>query len=122
MPDRRRSLGQFGERVAAVHLEAKGYRILQRNFRSREGEIDLIAEKDGWLVFVEVRTRRGEATGGAAESVTARKQAHLLAAIDAYLEAHEGLPALQRIDVITLTLAPNGRLLALEHIENAVTK
>ena len=53
----RRDLGDFGERLAAAHLEAKGYRIRERNFRTREGEIDIIAERGGTLVFVEVRNR-----------------------------------------------------------------
>lgn len=120
MTGRRQRLGAFGERVAAAHLEARGYAIRQRNFRSREGEIDIVAEKDGCLVFVEVRTRRGEAMGSAAESVTPAKQQRLRAAVQAYAQAHEGLPADQRIDVITVTLAPDGRLVNLEHIENAV--
>ncbi|MDP2673937.1 MAG: YraN family protein [Dehalococcoidia bacterium] len=116
----RRDLGDFGERVAAAHLEAKGYRIRERNFRTREGEIDIIAERDGTLVFVEVRTRRGGSRGTAAESVTARKVAHLLAAAQAYAQANPGCPADQRIDVIALTLAADGRVVALEQIEGAV--
>ncbi|HEY4685902.1 MAG TPA: YraN family protein, partial [Dehalococcoidia bacterium] len=56
---RRRRFGDFGERVAASHLEAKGYRILERNWSVREGEIDLIASRGDDLIFVEVRSRRG---------------------------------------------------------------
>ncbi|MGB6837955.1 MAG: YraN family protein, partial [Dehalococcoidia bacterium] len=70
MNQARRRLGDFGERVAAAHLEAKGYRILARNYRCREGEIDLVAQQGDVLVFVEVRARRGEGAGTAAESVT----------------------------------------------------
>ena len=120
MSRRRLDLGEFGERVAAAHLEAKGYRIRERNFRSREGEIDIIAEHGGVLVFVEVRTRRGASRGTAAESVTARKAAHLVAAAQAYAQARADCPAEQRIDVIAVELAPDGRLLSLEHIEGAV--
>ncbi len=116
----RRDLGDFGERVAAAHLEAKGYRILERNFRTREGEVDIIAERGGTLVFAEVRTRRGEALGSAAESVTASKAARILAAAQAYVQGAEGCPADQRIDVIALSLAQDGRGLALEPIEGAV--
>ena len=73
MSDGRRRLGAFGERLAAAHLEAKGYRIRARNYRCREGEIDIVAQDGDTLVFVEVRTRRGDALGGPAESVTATK-------------------------------------------------
>ncbi len=120
MTDPRHDLGAFGERVAAAHLEAKGYRIRQRNFRTREGEIDIIAEHGATLAFVEVRTRRGYAAGSPAESITAAKSAHILAAAQGYVQAHEGCPPDQRIDVIAVSLAPDGRVLALEHIEGAV--
>ena len=117
----RRDLGDFGERVAAAHLESKGYRILERNFRVREGEIDIVAERGGTIAFVEVRTRRGRAMGTAAESITATKAAHLLAAAQAYAQEHGAGEADQRLDVIALTLAPDGRVLSLEHIEGAVS-
>jgi putative endonuclease len=116
----RRDLGDFGERVAAAHLEAKGYRIRERNFRVREGEVDIIAERDGTLVFVEVRTRRGESMGSAAESVTAAKASRIVATAQAYVQAREDCPRDQRIDVIALALANDGRVLSLEHIESAV--
>jgi putative endonuclease len=116
----RRDLGAFGERVAAAHLEAKGYRIRERNFRTREGEVDIIAEHGSTLVFVEVRTRRGDALGSPAESVTAAKATHILTAAQAYVQTHEGSPADQRIDVIAVSLAADGRLVSLEHIEGAV--
>ena len=64
----RRDLGAFGERLAAAQLEAKGYRIRERNFRTREGEVDIIAEHGSTLVFVEVRTRRGDATRASHET------------------------------------------------------
>ena len=120
MSRRRLDLGDFGERVAAAHLEAKGYHIRERNFRVAEGEIDIIAECGGTLVFVEVRTRRGGSHGTAAESVTARKAAHLVAAAQAYGQARADCPAEQRIDVIAVEMAPDGRLLSLEQIEGAV--
>jgi putative endonuclease len=116
----RRDLGTFGERVAAAHLEAKGYRIRDRNFRTREGEIDIIAQDGCTVVFVEVRTRRGDALGSAAESVTASKAAHIVTAAQAYVQARDDCPADQRIDVIAVSLAPDGRVLAVEHIEGAV--
>ena len=112
-------LGQFGERVAVAHLESKGYDILARNFRCRDGEIDIVAQSDGCLVFVEVRTRRGDAMGRAAESLTPLKGTRISAAADAYCDAHPQSAEERRIDVIAVDLTPRGRLLRLEHIENA---
>jgi putative endonuclease len=116
----RRDLGAFGERVAVAHLEAKGYRVRARNFRCREGEIDIVAEDGDCLVFVEVRTRRGDALGSPAESVTAAKERRLLTVARAYLQQHNDIPANQRIDVIAVELTPRGRLLAVQHIEGAI--
>ena len=115
----RRDLGAFGERVAAAHLEAKGYRIRARNFRCREGEIDIVAEDGDCLVFVEVRTRRGDAFGTPAESVTVAKERRLLTVAKAYLQEHPDVPANQRIDVVGVELS-RGRLLAVQHIEGAI--
>ena len=112
-------LGRFGERLAAAHLESRGYRIRERNFRCRQGEIDIIAEDGGCLAFVEVRTRRGRAMGSAAESLTPGKGARIREAAEAYCLERADVPEERRIDVIAIDLAPDGRLLRLEHIENA---
>jgi putative endonuclease len=120
--DGRRRLGAFGERLATAHLEAKGYRIRARNYRCREGEIDIVAQDGETLVFVEVRTRRGDALGGPAESITATKEARLVTAATAYVQALEEPPADQRIDVIAIQLSPGGRLVAIDHIEGAVSQ
>lgn len=120
MPERRKKLGDFGERLAEQHLLAKGYRIREKNFRVREGEIDIIAELGDTLVFVEVRTKRGDRMGRAVESITQRKQERLLALAEAYGQARDDLPEGRRIDVIALDLADDGKLLSLEHFENAV--
>ena len=121
MTARHRALGEEGERLAAELLESKGYRVLQRNFRTREGEIDLVARApDGALVFVEVRTRQGAAWRyAAAESVGPRKQKRLAELAAQYLaEGDADEPA--RIDVVAVALASDGALVGLEHIENAV--
>ena len=65
--------------MAGAHLERLGYQIRERNHQSRYGEIDLVAERDTWLVFVEVRTRRGVSFGDPIETLTPRKQARLRA-------------------------------------------
>lgn len=118
--DPRRRLGEFGERLAAQHLEAKGYRIIERNYRQRGGEIDIIAQAGDVLAFVEVKCRRGKAMGTAIEALSRAKQRRLLALAEAYGQAREGLPEQRRIDLIAVDLAPDGRLLSVEHIEGAV--
>ena len=77
--------GARAEDLCADLLRASGLRILERNWRCRHGEIDLIAEERGTLVFAEVRMRSGNAYGGAAESVTQAKRARLIAAARLYL-------------------------------------
>lgn len=113
-------LGDLGERLAVQHLLAKGYRIRERNFRVREGEIDIIAEYGDLLAFVEVRCRRGDAMGTAGESLTPAKQRRLLGLAEAYGQARDGLPAQRRIDVIAIDFGQGGRLLSLDHIEGAI--
>jgi putative endonuclease len=117
---RSRRLGNFGERVAASHLESKGYSILERNWSTREGEIDLIAQRGDDLVFVEVRSRRGRSMGLPEESITGRKATHVRAAAAAYLQEHPEAPPNPRIDVVVLELDAKGRVLRVEQLENAI--
>ena len=77
--------GASGEALAARLLERHGLTIVARNFRTRRGEIDLVARDGATLVFVEVRLRRDRAFGGAAESITAAKRSRLVAAAQYYL-------------------------------------
>ena len=65
-----RSLGQQGEQIAVQYLKAHGYKILERNYRCRVGEVDIIAEDQGDLVFVEVKARSSKVFGNPAEAVT----------------------------------------------------
>ncbi len=97
--------GQRAEELCADLLRRAGLRILARNWRCRLGEIDLVAEEAGTLVFAEVRLRRDARYGGAAESVTAAKRARLVAAARLYLAGRGGAPC--RFDVLLLDgLAP----------------
>jgi putative endonuclease len=121
LPSERQSLGDFGERTAAAHLEAKGYRIIDRKFRVRDAEIDLVARDRDALVFVEVRTRRGAYPGMAALSITRKKAAKLLVAAEWYIERHPDAANLPlRIDVVAIELAADGLLQNVIHIEDAV--
>ena len=117
---RRRRFGDFGERVAASHLEAKGYAILERNWSTREGEIDLIASRGPNLIFVEVRSKRGGAYGTPEESITGRKAAHVRAAALTYIQEHPEAPPNYRIDAVVIELDAKGRVLRVEQIENAI--
>lgn len=102
---------QFGDRIetaAADFLERRGFRITDRNWSVREGEIDIVAQTDDLCVFVEVRARRSAARGEAIESIGPRKVARLLAAVGAYEAAHPDLPDQRRIDVITVDPGPAG--------------
>jgi putative endonuclease len=114
-------MGGFGERTSRAHLEAKGLRIIDRNFRTRECEIDLIAIDRDQAVFVEVRTRRGAYDGMAALSVTRGKQRQLVHAVQHYVEAHPDVGEMPlRIDVVAIELDDTGKLRTVTHIEDAV--
>ena len=114
-----KALGDFGEEQAARCLRRKGYRIVERNFRCRQGEIDIIAEKGGYIVFVEVKERRDARFAAAREFVTAAKQRRILTAAQLYL-AQSGSERQPRFDVIEV-YAPQGAAgkVRIEHIENA---
>ena len=114
-----RELGSFGEERAARYLRRKGYRIVERNFRCRQGEIDLIARRGKYLVFVEVKLRKDDRFGAAREFVTPAKQARILAAAGLYLAGAEEQWQ-PRFDVIEI-YAPEGERgpIRIEHIENA---
>lgn len=114
-----RSLGQFGEEQAARYLRRRFYHIVERNFRCRFGEIDLIVRRGGILAFVEVKLRRDASHGEAREFVTARKQERLRAAAELWLSQHE-TPLQPRFDVVEV-YAPRGEdgPVQIRHIENA---
>jgi putative endonuclease len=119
--DARVRLGRRGENLAAVRLAELGYAIVGRNYRCPYGELDLIARHGDVWVFVEVRTRRGSRFGTPEESITPRKQAHLIAAAQHYLQAHALAEVPWRIDAVAIALAPGGRLDRIDVIENAVS-
>ena len=105
--------------MAAVHLEAKGYEILDRNWRCSRGEIDLIARAGQELVFVEVKTRRGRDLGTPEEGLTPHKARKLLEVAQIYLSDND-LEEDWRVDLVAVELDQGGKLLRCEHIPNAV--
>jgi putative endonuclease len=106
MPTAAQVLGARAEQLALEYLQARGLTILERNYRRRLGEIDLVALDNGVLVIAEVRTRSSEAFGGAAASVDGRKQRRIIRAAAQLLQRHRDYAALPvRFDVLIVTAA-----------------
>jgi putative endonuclease len=126
MSDSRRSLGAVGERLAAEHLRRAGYRIVERNFRTRYGELDIVAAGDRCLVFCEVKTRvRGRDGGpGPFDAIGPNKRNRVRAMAAQWLaerrrELDEPPQPHLRFDAIGVCMSATGRLLALDHLEDA---
>ena len=98
----KQNAGKLGEELAADTLQSLGYAILARRHRTRYGEIDIIAQDQGTLVFVEVKARGSDRFGTAAESVTASKQRRILAMALDYLSWVNHLDAPCRFDVVAI--------------------
>lgn len=115
---RRAIVGTIGEQAACTALEADGYRILDRNFRVRGGELDIVAAKDGTLVFCEVKTRTSAMYGLPEEAVTASKRRRIRRLALEYLQ-RTGARAVQlRFDVISVRVS-DGRVEDLRHLVGA---
>jgi putative endonuclease len=120
MSDRRRQLGDLGERLARDHLIERGFKVLDTNYRCPIGEIDIVAEDGDDLVFVEVRTRRGRELGTPEESITKAKKERLISLAQTYLQ-EKGVEQRQyRIDLVAVAFSKQGALERVELIENAV--
>jgi putative endonuclease len=128
----KQTTGQRGERTAALFLEEKGYTIIARNVQTPHGEIDLIAEKQFekrsdscdsniLIVFVEVKTRTTNTYGPPEVSITPRKQAHLLASIQYYMQQNLRFDVDWRLDVIAIEKYPQAKKATIVHFENAIT-
>ncbi|MBW8011052.1 MAG: YraN family protein [Chloroflexi bacterium] len=121
MSSKRQLLGRWGEELAVKFLTQKGYEIIEQNMRNEYGEIDLISKHGDVLVFVEVKTRATKSFGFPEESVTAAKQAHLIDAAQAYLQANTELDTDWRIDVIAIQRGTGKQAPKITHFENAVS-
>lgn len=112
-------VGRRGEELAARHLERLGMRVVARNVRLPGGEIDLIAQEGDELVFVEVKTRIGDAETAPDIAVTAAKLARLERLAEAYVE-RTGTPSVDwRVDVVAVVLGRNGRIVQIDHLPGA---
>jgi putative endonuclease len=117
----RKNFGDSAERVAAMHLEKNGYRIVARNVRTRYGEIDIVAEDADGVAFVEVKARRTRAHGAPEEALTPRKQLKLVQLADSFIAENEIFAdKAWRIDLVAMELDAAGNMVRLELIKNAV--
>ena len=111
-------IGAKGEGLAVEFLKAKKYSILGRNYKTKFGEIDIIASIHNILVFVEVKTRIGNTFGTPEEAVTPRKIREVVMTAEYYYLLHPDLPKSFRIDCVAIELYPDRALKELRHIEN----
>lgn len=112
-------LGRRGEMLAARILEARGWRILARNYRAGRREIDVVARRDTLLAFVEVKTRGGAGFGSPQAAVTRLKRREIEAVAVDFLARHVRDDVEVRFDVVAIRTGPSGRVVMVEHIEDA---
>ena len=118
---KKQDLGKLGEKVAAAALKKNGYRIVDKNYRCRRGEIDIIAIQKNCLVFVEVRSKTGTDFGLPEESVSIAKKHTLMATALDYRSTHEHLPPDWRIDFVAIDFdAEKKKATRIEIVENAL--
>ena len=113
--------GRFGEDEAARYLCQKGYSIVERNFRTRLGEIDIIASNNYYIVFAEVKTRLKGSMLLPREAVDKRKQRRIILATQMYLMCHDIGELQPRFDVVEVTTQSNLKIESINYIENAFT-
>lgn len=119
----RQNIGRLGERMAAAALRERGYRIVEHNFRCRQGEIDLVAEDAQDLVFVEVKTRRGNSFGQPEEAVNAAKRRKLVEVASCYLDSRAVDPdRAWRIDVVAVQFSQDGTFEEIRVYQHAVSE
>ncbi len=98
----KRAVGSRYEQMAGEYLESLGYQIIEYNFHSRNGEIDIIAKHQGYLVFVEVKYRENDMAGDPAEAVSVAKQKHISKCAAYYLKTHGLYEVAVRFDVVSV--------------------
>lgn len=115
-----KDLGDFGEAAAARYLEENGMEVTGRNFRTRGGEIDIVAEDNGTLVFVEVKTRSSEKFGYPSEAVDFNKIEHMKAAAEHYFRQHptDGEIRFDVVEVEAVMVGGVPRLFKINHIKD----
>lgn len=120
-PNRKDALGKIGERHARLTLEAKGYIFVMANWHCAAGELDLVMLDRDELVFVEVKTRRGERAGRASEAVSPAKARKTLAAAEWFVSEHpEYDDRIWRCDLVAITVHPATGIANASHFINAI--
>ena len=112
-------LGEHGEKLAERHLVELGMAVVERRYRTRQGEIDLVCRDGDTLVFVEVKTRRTERAGAPFESITLIKQRRLTRLALAYLKHHDLLDCPARFDVVSIVLEDGLSQPRIDHYRDA---
>ena len=111
------ALGELGERIAERWLRARGWRVVQRRFRTGHRDIDLVVEQDGVVAFVEVKARRGEQFGGPVGAVDWRKRRELGRSARVWIDRHGRAREAYRFDIVGVLVA--GERVRVHHVENA---
>jgi putative endonuclease len=119
MANSKTALGKIGEDAAVKYLVRSGYKVIQRNFRCKMGELDIIAKHCNYTVFVEVRTIAGNFTKTPQESITVKKQQKVKQLAMLYQSIHDMWEVPVRFDVIAVTMNNDGSIKKIEHIPNA---
>ncbi len=119
--NRKQKTGKNGEDKACSFLKRRGLEILERNYRARSGEIDIVAMDGEELVFAEVKTRTGQQFGTPAEAVTSLKQKHLIDTARYYIHQKQLYHTAVRFDVIEVSIRKTGMFhkVTINHIKNA---
>lgn len=112
----KRTIGNRGEQLAAEYLVSKGFEVVARNYRHKHAEIDLIVQRDNWLIFVEVKTRSSADFGEPEDFVDAKKVNKMFEAADEYIYSTNWLGHV-RLDIVSVKL---GAQVQIEHFEDAI--
>ena len=112
--------GRLGETIAAKYLRSRGFSVMEKNFRTPFGEIDIIARRDGCVSFVEVKTRGSDAFGPPLSSITEVKKRHIIKNCLYYMKLRNLCESPCRIDAIGIKLDAAGRIETLQYVRNAI--
>lgn len=114
----KQTVGKLGEDIASKYLIKLGWKIINRNYQKRYGEIDIIARDKNTLVFVEVKTRKGDGFGPIEESIPPWKIRILKKSVNFYLHLQPSYPSLMRVDFVGIELLQNNQVEKISHYKN----
>lgn len=117
----KQQLGKWGEQQARYYLEQKGVKILDSNFRTPYGELDLVGLQDSQVIFFEVKTRSSDCFGFGEQSITRAKQQHLIDSAEAYMQSNPQLGEDWRIDAIVIDGNPSRKKKEIRWFKNAIS-